>query len=369
MLGLFLQVLCFGLSLSASYKITAEIFDAGAAQSSSASYRLLYKARGSQIRIPASANFIFSMGFLKSAFFSRQVILAPIVTGVTPGSGINTGLIEITNLAGANFLAGASVKLVKSGQPDIAAAGVSVVNSGKITCTFDLTGAAAGFWGVTVVNTNGRSGTLPAAFEISHAAPTIISITPDKGANDGVLDIVNLSGTNFRSGAKISLSKTGESDILAENIVVASLTKMTCQFNLLGKAIGLWDVNVTNDDGQSASLSQGFKIEAPDIRVIGTVVSTQNPFNPGTGPTSFRYTLSKDADITLYVYNMRGERIWQRFYPAGSVGGQVGLNEVVWDGMTDFRSVVSFGVCILEVTTKEKGKLKKLSRTKIAVIK
>lgn len=356
-------------SSSTSYKITVETMDAGTTLSTSATYRVLGKMRERQMGVSSGSSFMVGSGFLKSVYFGvKPVVFAPIVTVLTPNSGVNTGPISITDLAGANFISGAVVKLTKSGQPDISATGVVVENSGKITCTFDITGAAAGLWDATVTNPDGRSGNLPSAFTVTYTAPTVAAITPVKGTNDGSTTVA-IAGSNFRAGAAVKLSKTGENDIIADNIVVESAAKITALFNLVGKTVGLWDLTIVNDDNQSASLREAFKIEAPTIAVIGEVVSTQNPFNPATGTTSITYTLSKDADIRLYVHNIRGERVYSRVFPAGAAGGQAGVNEIVWDGITDLQSMVSFGVYFVYVTTIENGAPKILRSTKIAIIK
>ncbi|MDP2990296.1 MAG: IPT/TIG domain-containing protein, partial [Kiritimatiellota bacterium] len=167
---------------SASYKMTAEVINAGAALGSSTSFRLEGKARERVIDSPAGSSFILGAGFMKSAYFSAPTpILSPVVTSITPNSGLSTGPVNITNLAGANFQNGAGVKLSKSGQTDINATAVAVVSSGQITCTIDLTGAAAGLWDVTVTNPDGRSGSLPSAFTVAFAAPTVIAIAPASG--------------------------------------------------------------------------------------------------------------------------------------------------------------------------------------------
>jgi C1A family cysteine protease len=91
----------------------------------------------------------------------------PTVTSITPNSGENTGSVHITNLAGSKFRSGATVKLIRSGQPDIQATNVNVVSASQITCDFDLTGAAAGTWNVVVTNPDSRSGTLPNGFWVT----------------------------------------------------------------------------------------------------------------------------------------------------------------------------------------------------------
>ncbi|RLC75620.1 MAG: hypothetical protein DRI61_14595, partial [Chloroflexi bacterium] len=90
-----------------------------------------------------------------------SVTPAPTVTSITPNSGENTGVVNITNLAGSDFQNGATVKLIKSGQSDINGTNVTVVSDSQITCDFDLSGAAIGQWDVVVANPDAQSGTLP----------------------------------------------------------------------------------------------------------------------------------------------------------------------------------------------------------------
>ena len=92
---------------------------------------------------------------------------APIVTSITPNTGVNTGTVHITNLAGDNFNSGAAVKLTRSGQPDINADNVTVVSSNTITCDFDLTGVTTGQWNVVVTNPDLQSGTLYNGFTVT----------------------------------------------------------------------------------------------------------------------------------------------------------------------------------------------------------
>jgi hypothetical protein len=90
----------------------------------------------------------------------------PTVTAITPGTGRNTGPVSITNVRGSNFQRGASVKLTRTGQPDISATTVSVLSGSRITCDFDLTGATTGAWNVVVTNPDTRSAKLPNAFTV-----------------------------------------------------------------------------------------------------------------------------------------------------------------------------------------------------------
>ena len=354
----------------ATYNIRIGILDSGGASgvSSSSSYHLLGKARERQVDTTFNGSYKILEGFLK-AINIRPPILGPEVHSIDPSSGNNSGTVDVT-ISGINFASdtGLAVKLSLSGT-DINATNVTWVNSGKITCTFDLTGAALGRWDVTVTNHDGRSGTLPSAFTITSNAPVITSITPNKGNNTGPVAITNLAGNYFKAGAQVTLEMSGQSNIIANNVSVESDSKITCSFDLTGKTTGLWDVVVTNPDGQSGTLPQAFKIEEPSLKVIGHVINYPNPFNPPGQTTLIKYTLSKDAYITIYIYNTNGERIWQYSASPGSQGGQAGPNEVVWNGITAFRGVVGSGVYLLHVTARVNGQNVILGKGKIAVMK
>ncbi len=250
---------------------------------------------------------------------STVVAPAPTVTSITPSSGVNTGTVHITNLAGTNFQTGATVKLTKLGQMDIPGTSVTVVNSNTVTCDFDPTGAATGQWNVVVTNPDSQSGTLPNGFTLnpSPTAPTVTSITPGSGPNTGTVHITNLAGTNFQTGATVKLTKLSQSDINAPSPIVVSSSTITCEFDLTGAATGQWNVVVTNLDSQSGMLANGFTVNAGGMFVYLPLVircfplqpsldSIDNPDGdgvytvswswPSCGPSPSYYQLQGDGD-------------------------------------------------------------------------
>ncbi len=372
-LFIFLIILCKALLSSAAYseyKITPRFTNIGAATGVSASYNLRGLGRVIYLRVISGPNFIIGEGFLKSVYFAPTVF-APLVTGISPSTGQNTGTVAITDLAGANFQSGATVKLSKSGQADISATGITVVSAGKITCAFDLTGAAAGLWDITVTNADGRSGVLPSAFTISQPAPTVSSVIPAKATNTESTVAIRLAGENFLSDATITLSKIGESDIAGTSVSIISRTSASCNLNILDKTPGAWDVNLTNSDGQKGTLALAFKIEAPEITITKPVEFEvlPNPDIPSVKMTSIKYELSKDANVTIDIYNMYGEKIWSTTVAAGTTGGQVGENQAIWNGLTSFKTIASAGVYIVFIYGNSNGETKLLSKQKIGIVK
>jgi hypothetical protein len=257
-------------SSSASYKIASGIFDSGSALSSSSSFKSLGKARAIQLFTPSSTTYIIGEGFLRTAYF-KPAILAPIVTGITPDTGLGIGKMSITNLAGANFKPGATVKLTMAGETDIIATNINVVSSTEITCEFDLMARKTGKWNVVVTNPDTSSGTLPLAF-----------------------------------------------------------------------TIGTW----------------------VDISII---LNQPNPFNPPAETTTLLYKLANNTDVTVVIFTTTGDMIWKRIYLAGSNGGRAGDNSIVWTGLSDFSEMASNGVYLVHVVENSSGKT--LCKGKIAVIR
>ena len=157
---------------------------------------------------------------------------APTVTGIIPSSGTNDGTVSITNLAGTEFRAGAIAQLIgPSGSGDtgagtITATSVSVASSTKITCTFDLTGAAAGSYTVKVENDDGKSGKLAGSFNVNSAASTwylaegttawgyscYITIE-NPNASAVTADITYMTGTGEVPGGTVNLPASSQTTV------------------------------------------------------------------------------------------------------------------------------------------------------------
>jgi len=218
---------------------------------------------------------------MRAEAFTIYYPQAPLVSSLTPGTGVNDDdEFEITNLAGSGFQDGATVVLEKDGQADINATEVWVSPVGnQITCTVNLDGVAAGLWDVTVTNDDSQSYTLDDGFEVIYPAPSVTDITPDRGLNNEVVFYIsNLAGTGFRDLATVTFNLTGQADFDATNVTVVDPTKITCDVDLNGVAVGDWNVIVTNEDGQSsAPLAGGFTVEYPAPTV-------SSPITPSSGP-------------------------------------------------------------------------------------
>ncbi len=105
-----------------------------------------------------------------------------VIASITPSYGANTGSVNITSLAGNNFMSGATILLTRSGIANITATGVSVVSATRITCTLPLSGATAGKYDIVVTNPDGKQGVLLGGFTVTSS-----NDIPVVGNWDGVL--------------------------------------------------------------------------------------------------------------------------------------------------------------------------------------
>ena len=83
-----------------------------------------------------------------------------------PASGYQNTTVNITNLAGLGFQAGATVQLQRGGTV-INATNVVVTSATKITCTFSLGAQPAGSYDVVVRNPDGQEGIINNGFTVN----------------------------------------------------------------------------------------------------------------------------------------------------------------------------------------------------------
>lgn len=175
--------------------------------------------------------------------FTYDQALSPTLTNVTPTSGTSIGGTIVT-LAGTNFAAGAIVSFGGT-----AGTSVTVTNSSSITAT--TPGHAAGTVDIIVANPDGQSAMLSSGFEyIAAAAPFISEITPTTGPSTGGTT-VTIGGSGFAVGATVAIGgKAATSVLVVGNSVITAVTPQ--------HSAGATDVVVTNNDGQSGALAEGF---------------------------------------------------------------------------------------------------------------
>lgn len=117
------------------------------------------------------------------------------------------------------------------------------------------------------------------------------------------------------------------------------------------------------DQFGSKNISVLGQLEAKEVVTLsGTPINYPNPFKPKHGQsTKIAYSLSNDASITIYIYDINGQMTKRMaLSPGGETspgtgsGGRQGYNEVIWDGKTDYGNIVGNGAYIYFVVSAEK---------------
>jgi hypothetical protein len=78
-----------------------------------------------------------------------------------------------------------------------------------------------------------------------------------------------------------------------------------------------------------------------------------NPFNP---ETTISFSIEKDDEVKLEIYNIRGQRIKRLLHETMKTGE----HSVVWDGKDDKGHSVSSGVYFYRLTTNTKQEQRKM---------
>ena len=223
---------------------------------------------------------------------------APSPSGISPGQGIQGSSVPIS-VYGTGFASGASIKLKRSGSTDITATSIAFVSSTTLTGTVSIpAGAVVGSWDVVVTNPDAQTGTLSNGFAVTTpSGPVVSSITPTNSLRASSV-AVTVAGSNFNTGATLVLNRTGYPDIVATGVVVVSSNMITGNFNLATATYGPWNVVITNTDGQSSKLTNGFNITIP-VPAIISISPTNGPIGGSTGVTITGTNLAGTTAVTF----------------------------------------------------------------------
>jgi hypothetical protein len=197
----------------------------------------------------------------------------PSVMKIFPDEGYAGTSVSIKNLAGENFVAGATVLLSRNGSTSIRATDVRTVSNKSIICTFVIpSDAAVGAWDVTVTNPGGQSDTLTNFFTVHHDTGLLtttsgifsgtVGITyldPPFATSYGTFDFA-VTGSKFQNGARVTLKKSGTPDIVANAVIPISDTQMRFIVTVPKGSTGFWDIVINNPDGTYGKWAGGLEI-------------------------------------------------------------------------------------------------------------
>jgi len=203
------------------------------------------------------------VGILPRAY---TYLAPPRITSVMPSEGPSIGGTELI-IRGEGFLFGASIRI-----GGVGADMVAVISDTEIHCLTPpgTPGPAA----VSIINSDGQVGQLPAAF-VYNAPPVVERIEPPSGSTEGG-EWVRVFGSGYRAGLTVDfgLDRSPEVQVLSGT----ELRVMTPS-----APIGVVAITVTNPDGFSATLPGAFTfVPPPSIQTV----------SPQGGPTSGGVTVT-----------------------------------------------------------------------------
>jgi len=148
--------------------------------------------------------------------------------------------------------------------------------------------------------------TSPVTTTTPASKPQIKGISPDRGMAGTSVSITDILGDGFKSGASLKLVRSNSPNISATNVDVLSLTHMSCTFPLPSDTTtGIWDIIVTNPDGQSARYSNAFTVR---VNTNPTITTTTTSSTGGIGITSIDPTSAFSGDykqVSVYGSNFK----------------------------------------------------------------
>jgi len=202
------------------------------------------------------------------------------VTGISPDIG-NAGYeYPGVEIGGEGFHGPlAQVLLQMAGQDDIPATNVNVVDPGLITCDLELPIVAElGLWDVKVINDGGPFGIGPELFEITAVTPEVTAIDPDNAYPNQPLVGATIFGGFFQGpGAQVKLKKTGQDDVIAENVVVDDENHITYDLQIPFDATqGGFAYVVTQDGGTLEKKVQIIDIWPPNSASLLTTIDLKS---------------------------------------------------------------------------------------------
>jgi PGF-pre-PGF domain-containing protein len=206
----------------------------------------------------------------------------PTITNIAPASGPARGGTPVT-ITGRGFT-GATAVVFGLGN-------VATFTENNDTTITAISPPGTGTVDIIITTLNGSSMPSATDFFFYQPAPIITSIIPATGTTTTSVLITNLTGTGFTPGAKVTMESEnalailrGGSPMTATSVTVTSPIKITCTFNLTTLTPGLYRIVVTNPDGQTGLLENGFTVTGLTPTVTETSVIT--PLSSGDGGSS-----------------------------------------------------------------------------------
>ena len=222
----------------------------------------------------------------------------PAVTGISPKSGPLVGGTLVT-VSGTGFTGVTAVKFDST--PGII---TGTPTDTSITATSP---AGTGTVDITVITPNGTS-TIGLSDQFTFAAaPAVTSITPSTGINTSATAIT-VTGTGFDTTTTpmVNLTKTGYTAISLTGVsgISTSLSGTVPE----GLIAGIWNVSVTNPDGQESGNLTIFSVTAPTPTPTTTgSISASDDSSSGSGAAVATAPGAAAGELMTFTFNHQND--------------------------------------------------------------
>ena len=131
------------------------------------------------------------------------------------------------------------------------------------------------------------------------------------------------------------------------------------------------DTRVFESNFNNNRIETQLMVANPNV-TIENIIAYPNPLrlNQSNAALKLTYTLSRDAEVMISIYDAVGEQVLESVFLAGDNGGRLGVNDAfTWDGRRNFFELVTPGVYICRITATDADGESQTEGTKIAVIR
>jgi hypothetical protein len=169
----------------------------------------------------------------------------------------------------------------------------------------------------------------------------------DQNPNDYIINVDNETFTF--SDSKIEKNKANFETTLPQEL---SSGKHTFIFS--ARSAG----NIAK--ASKTALTASATVTSGPLRILLPPLAFPSPYNPKSGPVTFQFALSEEADININIFNIAGQPV-KRIQFRGL--GQI--NKVTWDGRDEQGRIISNGLYIVYISSR--GRV--LGKLQLAVIR
>ncbi|HEY7135452.1 MAG TPA: hypothetical protein VIB48_10315 [Acidimicrobiia bacterium] len=214
--------------------------------------------------------------------------VAPTVTALNPASLPQGAANQTVTVTGTGFATGATVAFSGTG---VIVNSVTVNSPTQLTLNVSVAATAAlGARDVTVTNAGGLAGTLTGGFTVAGPLPTVTSLSPNAFGRGATNAATTITGTNFVTGATVTVSGTG---VTVSGVTFNSATSLSALVTVSSTAAtGARTVTVRNPDGGTGTCT--------NCLTVGTAlaITSLSPTSRAQGATNQSITINGSGFAT-----------------------------------------------------------------------